>query len=173
MPRATEFRRSLRQLLLVAAAVAVIGLVGGWLFARSDASAAARLLLGEEVATEDESRAEPGPHHRLPTSGPQRGPVACGASDTAPDPGSQVSALAAGVVILHHDPELADDERSVLAALAAEHERILVAPAPDLDAGVVATAWRHRFEPAEVDHAELERFIVGWSGRGPDPAPCS
>lgn len=167
-----QWRRSLWQLLALLGVVMVLGLAAGLLFARTDASSAARLLLGEEVVAEPRSSDAPGPDADRPTSGPQRSPIRCGIVGTPPPPGTQVASLAAGVVILHHRPDLPPDERDILLDLAADHEQVLVAPARGLEGEVVGTAWRHRFEPDGFSETELERFVVGWSGRGPDPAPC-
>jgi hypothetical protein len=172
--RAAELRRSLRQAALLLAAVAVIGLVAGWFFARGDAASAARLLLGDEVVEEPAAHQAPGPgpDPARPTSGPQRTGATCGVQEVPASPETQVATLAAGIVILHHRDDLDPSTHAVLTELASEHERVLVVPAEDLDAEVVATAWRHRLDSDEVDGARLERFVVGWGERGPDPAPC-
>lgn len=172
MTRAGEWKRSLRQLLAATAVLAVIALLAGWLFARGDAPSAARTLLAEQVVEEPLAEDGPGPDPRLPTSGPSRGPVVCGVVDRELDPETQVSALAAGVVILQHDPDLPEDVHAALAELVEVRESVLVAPRRGLDTELAATAWRHRFEPDDTSVTELERFVVGYSGRGPDPARC-
>ena len=172
MARAGEWKRSVRQLLIAAGVLVVLGLAVGWLFARSDAPSAARLLLGEQVVEEPLAEDAPGPDPQLPTSGPERGEVVCGVVDTELDPATQVSSLAAGVVILQHDPDLPASTRDELGGLVERRESVLVAPREGLDSEVVATAWRHRFEPEDASVTELERFVVGYSGRGPQPARC-
>jgi hypothetical protein len=83
-----------------------------------------------------------------------------------------VSSLAAGVVILQHDPDLPTSTRAELGELVERRESVLVAPRDGIDTEVVATAWRHRFESEDASVTELERFVVGYSGRGPAPARC-
>ena len=170
MARLGEWKRSVRQLLVVAAVLVVFALAAGWLFARGDAPSAARLLLGEQVVEEPLAEDGPGPDPQLPTSGPDRGEVVCGVVDDELAPQTQVSSLAAGVVIIQHDPQLPATTRNELGGLVERRESVLVAPREGLDTEVVATAWRHRFEPDDASLTELDRFVVGYSGRGPDPA---
>lgn len=144
----------------------------GWLFARSDAPSAARLLLAEEVVEEDLEENAPGPVADRPSSGPQRGAPQCGVASAPPPPTEQVAALASGVVVIHHRPELDGPARQALQRLVDVHDRVLVVPEEGLDADVEATAWRHRYRQETVDPTDLERFVVGWGGRGPDPRPC-
>lgn len=172
MARAGQWRRSVKQLLVAMAVLAVAALAAGWLFGRGDAPSAARLLLSEEVDEQPLAEDAPGPDPDLPTSGPDRGTVLCGVVDAPVAPSAQVATLAAGVVILQHRPDLGDGEHATLREVAGEHERVLVAPSEHVGADVVATAWRHRFEPDDITRTRLERFVVGWSGRGPDPAAC-
>lgn len=171
-PGSTRLRRSVRQLLLAAIVIAVAAMALGWLFARSDAPSAARLLLDDEVEVEELQESSPGPDPDRPTSGPQRGTPACGVLDTAPSPGEQVASLASGVVILHHREDLDTTAMATLRELVDVHDRVLVLPAPGLDVEVIATAWRHRYEQASLDTRDLERFVVGWGGAGPRLRPC-
>jgi hypothetical protein len=171
-PGSARLRRSLKQLALATVVIGGAALALGWLFARSDAPSAARLLLDDDVATEELQRAEPGPDPRRPTSGPQRGSPSCGVLTRVPEPGEQVVSLAAGVVILHHREDVGDATMEVLRGLVDVHDRVLVVPGRGQDAEVVATAWRHRYEQTTLDATDLERFVVGWGGRGPRPRPC-
>jgi hypothetical protein len=171
-PTAARLRRSLTQLALAALVVGLAALAVGWLFARGDASGAARLLLADDVEVEESQEAGPGPDPTRPTSGPQRGAPTCGVLASAPPPADQVASLAAGVVILHHRDGAGDATMTVLRDLVDEHERVLVVPAPGLDVEVVATAWRHRYEQPSLSERDLERFVVGWMGAGPRPRDC-
>lgn len=171
-PGSARLRRSVKQLVLAAVVIGVAALALGWLFARSDAPSAARLLLDDDVEVEDLQESEPGPDPERPTSGPQRGTPTCGVLDTAPPPGEQVASLASGVVIVHHREDLGPAETAPLREFVDVHDRVLVVPAPELEVEVVATAWRHRYEQASLDTRDLERFVVGWGGTGPRPRPC-
>lgn len=169
-PRGQRARRSLKQAALLLVGAVVVAASVGWLYGRGDAPGAARLLLEDRVETEALAEDGPGPEPERPTSGPARGAPVCDVRETAPSPTEQVATLAAGGVILHHRPD--PDLGARLEALAEEHGKVAVVPGRDLDAPVVATAWRHRFAPDEVSVPDLERFILGWSDRGPDPRPC-
>lgn len=171
-PGTTRLRRSVKQLALAAAIIGVAALALGWLFARSDAPGAARLLLADDVATEELQQDAPGPDPRRPTSGPQRGTPSCGVLTAAPTPQEQAASLASGVVILHHPRDVGEATMEVFRELVDVHDRVLVAPFDGQDAEVVATAWRHRYEQTSLDATDLERFVVGWGGRGPRPRPC-
>lgn len=166
------FGRSLKQLAVAALVVALVALAGGWLFARGDAPAAARLLLDDEVIEEPLREDGSGPRPARPTSGPQRAAPSCGIHEELPPPAQQVATLAAGVVIVGHAPGLDAETLESVHTLVERHDRVLIAPGTDPDHDLVATAWRHRYEQPEVEPADLERFIVGWGGRGPDPRPC-
>lgn len=170
--RARALRRSLGRLVLAAVVVAMLAGGAGWLFSRVDEPRATRLVVGEQVVAEELREDEPGPDPRVPTSGPQRGAPACGVHQRPLTGQQQVATLAAGGVVVQHDPDLAARALARLGALATSHDRVAVAPSDHVEGAVVATAWRHRLEQAEVDADELEAFVTGWRGRGPHTRPC-
>jgi drug/metabolite transporter (DMT)-like permease len=101
-----------------------------------------------------------------PTSGPhQPSPPIDGVSDEPLSRPIQVGVLERGDVLLQHRPDLAGDAVADLEALAGEG--VVVAPNPDLDDPVVATAWVHRLACDEVDVEALQAFIDDRKGRGP------
>jgi hypothetical protein len=102
-----------------------------------------------------------------PTSGPhQPGPPVHGVVDDPLPPPLQVGILERGDVLLQHDPDLDDAAVAELEALAGE--RVVVAPNPDLDDPVVATAWVFKRTCGSVDRAALEEFVDERVGRGPE-----
>jgi hypothetical protein len=170
--RRARLRRSLLQLGGATLIVAALALGAGWMFGRVDEPRAARLLLSEEVEAQDEAGDRPGPDPAIPTSGPHRADPECGVRDTPLSPEEQVASLASGVVVLQHDPGLPASDLQALRDLADGHDRVLLAPAPEADAAVVATAWRHRYDQEELTIDRLETFVVGHRDRSPDPRPC-
>jgi hypothetical protein len=104
-----------------------------------------------------------------PTSGPhQVGFVEGGPRDQPVPPAIQVGALEAGAVLVQHRPDLPAAERTSLRALATG--RVIVAPNPQLDAPVVATAWQVSMRCRSFDLRSLRRFIArhGGATAGPD-----
>lgn len=102
-----------------------------------------------------------------PTSGPHQLPAPTpGVSvDPVPEP-LQVSALEAGLVIVHHAPELPAAERSQLEALA-RLDGVLVTPAAtglDASALVAFSAWGTRQLCAALDLDAAEAFIDARAG---------
>ncbi|MGH9155582.1 MAG: DUF3105 domain-containing protein [Acidimicrobiales bacterium] len=69
----------------------------------------------------------------------------------------QVGVLEEGGVLLQHR-DLGDADQRRLEALAGDG--VVVAPNPDLDAAVVATAWRQRLRCQQVEVATLRTFIA-------------
>jgi hypothetical protein len=171
-PRRVRLRRSVLQLAAATAIVALLALGAGWIFGRVDEPRAARLVLGDEVVVEEASEDAAGPDAEVPTSGPHRADPVCGVLDAPLSVDEQVAALASGLVVLQHDPGLADDDLGALRELVERHDRVVLAPAPGLGAAVVGTAWRHRYEQQELAIERLESFVTGYRGRSPDPRPC-
>jgi drug/metabolite transporter (DMT)-like permease len=92
-----------------------------------------------------------------PTSGPHlAGPASEGVADEPLDGPAQVQVLEQGGVVVQHrglDGESLDAVRSLAG------ERVVVAPAADLDDAVVATAWRRKLTCEDLDVGALERFV--------------
>lgn len=102
-----------------------------------------------------------------PTSGPhQPSPPADGALDEPLTRPIQVGVLERGDVLIQYQPGLPDDEVAELEALAGDG--VVVAPNPDLDDPVVATAWVHKRTCDAVDAAALQSFIDERGGQGPE-----
>lgn len=102
-----------------------------------------------------------------PTSGPhQPAPPVTGAVDEPLPRPIQVGILEAGDVLLQHRTDLPAADVEALRRLAGE--RVVVAPDPDLDDAVVATAWVHKRSCSAVEVTALERFIEERVGKGPD-----
>ncbi len=102
-----------------------------------------------------------------PTSGPhQPGPEVAGVVTEALTRPVQVGILERGDVLIQHLPDLDDESRADLEALAGEH--VVVAPNPDLPAPVVATAWLFKRTCQTVDAVALQDFVDERVGNGPE-----
>lgn len=95
-----------------------------------------------------------------PTSGPHvAGLIVQGEMDRPVTPLEQVSTLETGAVIIQYE---SPDDRRELAALA--RPEVVVAPAEDLPAPIVATGWVRSMRCDSVDVEALRRFIDAVGG---------
>lgn len=102
-----------------------------------------------------------------PTSGPHKPtPDVGGVLDAPLSKPVQVGVLERGDVVLQYRPDLDEADRAALEALAGP--RVTVAPAPDLDDPIVATAWIHKRTCAAFDRAALQEFVDERVGKGPE-----
>jgi hypothetical protein len=105
-----------------------------------------------------------------PTSGPHyAAEPASGVVDEPLDRPSQVTVLEVGGVLVQYRPDdLSTDDRSRLERLI--EDGVVVAPAPDLDDPVVATAWTatQRCQGVAID--ALSAFVMDHAGQGPATA---
>lgn len=102
-----------------------------------------------------------------PTSGPhQPAPPVTGVVGEPITRPVQVGLLEGGAVLLQHRPDLPAEEQGQLEALA--DAGVVVAPNPDLDDAVVATAWLYKLSCSSVDVAALREFVQERLGKGPD-----
>jgi len=93
-----------------------------------------------------------------PTSGPHvSGLLPEGALDFAIDPAIQVSILESGSALVQYGPELTPDQVASVTSLAGPH--VVVAPADDLPAAIVATAWTWKLTCAAPDLPALTSFV--------------
>lgn len=102
-----------------------------------------------------------------PTSGPHKpGPELPATVDEPISRPVQVGFLEQGGVLLQHRPDLDPDERAALEALGGD--RVTVAPNPDLDDAIVATAWLYKRRCDSFDRDALDEFIEQRRGKGPE-----
>lgn len=112
-----------------------------------------------------------------PTSGPHlAGATVAGVQDDPLPRPVQVAVLEAGGVVIQHTGEVSSGDLRRLRRLATRS--VIVAPNPDLEDPVVATAWRHRLVCGSASGAALdalERFVDAHEGKGPeqDPTPVN
>src|SRR5690606_27589962 len=100
-----------------------------------------------------------------PTSGPhQPSPPADGALGEPLTRPIQVGVLERGDVLIQYQPSLSAADVEALEALAGDG--VVVAPNPDLDDPVVATAWVHKRTCSAVDTAALQVFVDERVGHG-------
>jgi len=93
-----------------------------------------------------------------PTSGPHvSGSLPSGVLDTSIDPAIQVSILESGSALVQYDPDLPADQIGMVTSLAGPD--VVVAPAADLPAAVVATAWTWKLSCSSPDLSALTRFV--------------
>ena len=101
-----------------------------------------------------------------PTSGPhQPSPAVDPVRDEPLSKPLQVGILEGGGVLLQHRLDLPADQLAELEALAGDD--VVVAPNPDLDDPVVATAWLFKRSCEEVDVDALREFVAERRGKGP------
>lgn len=101
-----------------------------------------------------------------PTSGPHKSsPGVEGALDEPLSRPLQVGVLEEGKVLIQYRPDLREAARAELEDLAGDE--VVVAPAPDLSRGVVATAWTFKRACDEVDVEALIQFVDERAGKGP------
>ncbi|HVE46451.1 MAG TPA: DUF3105 domain-containing protein [Acidimicrobiales bacterium] len=101
-----------------------------------------------------------------PTSGPHdAGDPVTGLQSTPLEKPLQVTVLEVGGIVVQFRPDLGEEDRRLLTALA--DEKVVVAPNPSLPAPVVATAWRRRLVCREFDVAAVQNFITDRKGKGP------
>jgi hypothetical protein len=102
-----------------------------------------------------------------PTSGPhQPGPPVDGVVTEPITRPIQVGILERGDILLQHDPDLPAAQLAELESLGGDG--VVVAPNPDLDDPVVATAWTYKRTCSAVDTDALRQFIDERAGKGPD-----
>src|SRR5690606_39095264 len=95
----------------------------------------------------------------------------CGVLDRPVLPAIQIATLGVGGVVVQYRDEAAAE---TLGQWAAEHvARVLLAPNPDLEQPVVATAWGRRMPLANANLELLSAFVTAYGGHGPDPAGCA
>lgn len=105
-----------------------------------------------------------------PSSGPHlAGPAVSGVQGEALPRPVQVAVLEAGGVMVQHTGDLPSGDLRRLRRLAGR--TVVVAPNPDLDSPVVATAWRHRLACGGASGGALdalETFVEAHEGKGPE-----
>lgn len=102
-----------------------------------------------------------------PTSGPHKPtPATGGVLDEPISKPIQVGVLERGDVLLQYRPSLDAADRSTLEGFA--EDRVTVAPNPDLDDAVVATAWLYKRSCSDVDPDAIEQFVADRVGKGPE-----
>lgn len=171
------FGQSMGRLAMLALVVAVVGLVGGYVFAKGQPRAAAGAVVAdfvEVVPSIGNGDGPADPDAVAPTSGDHAGRVRCGLLAEAIGNDDHLESLAAGVVVVRHAPDLDAEQLDRLAAFVEGRDRVLVAPEPRLDVPVVAVAWAHRMPIGEVNVELLAAFHTSRVGIAPDAVddPC-
>lgn len=170
--------RSLGRFALALVAIAVIGLLAGIAYGRGTPERAAGTILNDLVVVEDfqgDDRSPADTDEPAPTSGDHVGDPVCGTFDAPLDADTQLASLAAGRIVVQYDPgRIAGDERVELEAWYRDGHpgQVVLAPNPDVDAPVMATAWTRRLPLRGVEASFLETFVTAYAGGGPRPAPC-
>lgn len=175
--RRARRRALVRRAAIVAAAAAVVALVVGGVYFAGAERREARDLLGDRVVEEASLGRDHVPsttQAAAPTSGPHSGPAVCGVQSIPVPVDSQIHALEHGAVVFQYLPDRIDDaDVAVLEELAGNYDTdVLVAPNPELDAPIVATAWTRRMRLESADPELLEAFATAFRGRGPESVDC-
>lgn len=166
-----RLRRQLLWVIVAALGLSLVGFGGGWVFARFSGPNASRLVLGDRVEVEERSGDEPPAADTAPTWGESDEEARCGVATQPVPPDVQVAVLDAGGAVIQYRPEaVGGQQRAELEELPeAFGSHVLVAPNPDLEEVVVATAWEHRLTMDAVQEAALRAFIEGYAA--PPDAP--
>ena len=85
-------------------------------------------------------------------------------------PGMGVHSLEHGAVWITYSPDLPQDQKDKLKALADDDSWVLVSEYPGLYAPIVASAWNQQFVPDSADSKELKQFIRVFKN-SPDNTP--
>ena len=151
------------------AAVFVVGLVAGIVFAESAPDVAARQVVREFVVREAVSADLRTDADVAPTSGGNPGTATCGRADTLTI-SDAIASLDAGLTVIW--TRSVDLVALVVSELEAGSSPLwAVAVDERLDQPVVATAWGVRMALTRPDGQLLRAFVVGYAGqRGPPPA---
>lgn len=167
---------ALMRFALGAVLLVVFGLVSGYLFGRGTPQRAAATIVDDFVITEDfqgNDAVAATTTQPAPTSGNHLGSARCGVSGEPVGVDDQLASLAGGIVLVQFRPDDLDDAAVATAeSLAANDRRVVVAPNPDLDAPVMATAWARRMPLDGVNRELLSAFVTAYEGSGPAPGPC-
>lgn len=123
-------------------------------------------------------RDAPVEYDRYPPVGGAHSPAwqSCGVYDALVPPERAVHAMEHGAVWLSYRAELPAGERERVEALARGEEYVLVSPAAELPAPVVATAWGLQLRLDSASDPRLEEFVEQYAAgpQTPEPgAPCS
>ena len=149
--------------------------------ATPSAAPSAVAIEGLEVLAEDlphDHVAGPVEYDRVPPLG---GPhnirwLACDVYDEQVPTEFAVHSIEHGAVWFAHDPELPQEQRAALTALAGRNpEHVLVSPQEGLDSRVVAVTWGASLEASSADDPRLAQFLTTYAGggQGGEPgAPC-
>jgi hypothetical protein len=176
----SPWRRLGRQLVWLLVAMVGVGIFAfgaGWLYATIWGPGVARAVLSERVESEPETDGGLEPPigaDVAPTSGASTLEPHCGIESRPIDPEQQIATLRAGAVIVQYRlGEIDAGGRETIEEIAREHDsHVLVAPNPELQAAVEATAWQRRLRLDEVERATLRAFTEGYRRPRPEEGPC-
>jgi len=165
-------KRRRRQLLIGIPAIVVVLLLGFLIFQRFLVPIAGVEELGPQEEGHDQDVViEAG---GLPPAGGVHHPswLNCGVYREPLELEHAVHSLEHGAVWLAYHPDLPDEQVEILEDYGDSYT--LVAPYPDLESPIVATAWGARLQLDEVPDGDLERFLTRYKGQGPEAgATCS
>lgn len=175
--RRRRIRRFRRWGLTALAAIVLLGGAGAVYLVTSADRRAAEDRLGDLVTVEHDlgrTHVASTTNDPAPTSGPHSGAPVCGVVSRPVPVDAQIHALEHGAVAYQYrDADVGADGVAALADLAEDlGSLVLVAPNPQLDAPVVATAWNRKMRVDEVDVDRLRDFATAFRGRGPEDVPC-
>lgn len=165
-------QRRRRQLLIGVPAVAILLLFGYLIFVRFVQPIEGLEDLGPQEQGHDQDVVFA--DATLPPAGGVHHPtwLNCGVYREPVDHEHAVHSLEHGAVWLAYHPDLPADQVAVLEDYADSYT--LVAPYPDLESPIVATAWGARLQVDSAPDDNLEAFLTRYKGQGPEVgATCS
>ena len=148
--------------------VAGLGYLAFTIFQRSQIPEGTRQFSVEAGHTTETVAYDPTP----PVGGEHNGtPQTCGFYATAIGNENAVHSLEHGAIWITYRPDLSTDQVDQLRTLARDELKVLVSPAPDLPAPVVASSWGRQLLLDSADDSRLGQFVQRFrSSDAPEPA---
>lgn len=172
--RRQELRRQRRrrQLMIGIPAVVIIILLGALIFQRFVRPIPGVEELGPQARDHDQNVVIEA--SSLPPAGGVHHPtwLNCGVYREPVELKYAIHSLEHGAIWLAYHPDLPAEQIALLESYADNYT--LVAPYPDLESPIVATAWARRLQVEEAPDANLTAFMTRYKGQGPEAgATCN
>ena len=98
-------------------------------------------------------------------------PAGVYSEENRPSDGQIVHALEHGFIALWYQPDLSEGLDTLEAIREDFREDVLLLPRPTMETPIAATAWHRRLLCADVEDANLRRFVERYRNKGPERVP--